>query len=191
MAAIGVVRKMQPSITSKRRRHRRLAVVGLLLLVVGLSGCKAPQATEQPAQMQGSSSAQAKDSAMDSRPIDPASALDAVLKKGMAYGDFRRLVLAKGWQPVVNPECKANLVGAGADDLCAKNPQLTSCRICGELPELDSCSSDAHCLMRFRHPDATGVLEVTGYGEVAYWNDTGEDAGLQVTGWELTESEGK
>lgn len=122
---------------------------------------------------------------------NPAADLDAVLKKGMAYGDFRKLILAKGWEPVVNPKCKANLVGEGADDLCAKNPQLTVCKICDELPELDACSGDAHCLVRFRHPGATGVLEATGYGEVEYWSETGEDAGLQVTGWEFVESQDK
>ncbi len=120
---------------------------------------------------------------------DPAATLDGFLKKGMAYGDFRRLILAKGWQPVVNPSCKANVAGEGADDLCAKNAQLTVCKICDELPELDACSSDAHCLMRFRHPDVAGVLRVTGYGEMEYWGETGEDAGLQITDWEFTESE--
>lgn len=119
---------------------------------------------------------------------NPAADLDALLKKGMAYGDFRKLVLDKGWKPAVNPECKANLVGDGADDLCAKSPQLTSCRICDELPELDSCSSDAHCLMRFHHPGAAGTLEVTGYGEVEYWNEAGEDAGLQVIDWQIAAS---
>ncbi len=122
---------------------------------------------------------------------NPAAGLDAVLKKGMAYGDFRKLILSKGWEPVVNPQCKANLAGEGGDELCAKNPQLTVCKICDELPELDACSSDAHCLVRFRHPDATGTLEVTGYGEVEYWTETGDNAGLQVTGWEFAESGNK
>lgn len=121
----------------------------------------------------------------------PAADLDTILKKGMAYGDFRKLILAKGWEPVVNAQCKANLAGEGANDLCTKNPQLTVCKICDELPELDTCSSDAHCLVRFRHPDATGILGVTGYGEVEYWNETGGNAGFQVTDWEFAESQEK
>jgi hypothetical protein len=68
---------------------------------------------------------------------------------------------------------------------------MTVCKICDELPELDSCSSDAHCLVRFRHPDEKGVLEVTGYGEVEYWSETGEDAGLQIANWEVIESQDK
>lgn len=107
------------------------------------------------------------------------------LKKGMAYGDFRKHVLSKGWEPVVNPQCKVNLAGDDADAFCAKNPELTSCRICDELPELDACSSDAHCLVKFRHPGTKRILEATGYGEVKYWNETGEDAGLQISNWEF------
>ena len=111
--------------------------------------------------------------------------LEAGIRKAMAYGDFRAVVLTKGWAPVVNSQCKANLVGEGAESVCAESPQLTSCKICDELPELDSCSSDAHCLMRFRHPGSEKVLEAVGYGEVEYWKETGNDAGLQVSSWEF------
>lgn len=119
---------------------------------------------------------------------DPATDLAAQFKPGMAYGDFRRLVLGKGWKPVVNPGCRANLAGADADDFCASNPRLIACRICDELPELDACSGDARCLVRFHHPESASILEATGYGEVEYWSETGEDAGLQVSGWEFVES---
>jgi hypothetical protein len=178
------------------RTQWQTATALLLLPIVMLLGCGATQPAGQQAQSTPRVQDQAKERAMDSQQpspanSNPAAGLDALLKKGMAYGDFRKLILTKSWEPVVNPECKANLVGDGADDLCAKNPQLTSCKICDELPELDSCSSDAHCLMRFHHPDAAGTLEVTGYGEVEYWNETGEDAGLQVTGWEIAASKEK
>lgn len=170
---------------------QRQAATALFLLSISLLlGCGDTQTAAQQVQSKADVQDQAQESAMNSqRPSiansNPAADLDAFLKKGMAYGDFRKLVLGKGWEPVANLECKANLVGDGADALCAQNPQLTSCRICDELPELDSCSNDAHCLMRFHHPDAAGTLEVTGYGEVEYWNETGEDAGLQITGWEI------
>lgn len=188
---------MKTSLLYGNRYLQLLGATGALLLSLGLlPGCEAPQATEQRAQTQEASNAQAKEPVMDSqedpaRNADPAADLDAVLKKGMAYGNFRRLALSKGWQPVVNPQCKANLVGEGASDLCAKNPQMVSCRICDELPELDSCSSDAHCLMRFRHPDGASMLSVTGYGEVEYWDETGDEAGLQVTDWEFAAPKGK
>lgn len=104
----------------------------------------------------------------------------------MAYADFRKQVLGLGWQPIVDSQCKANMTGADHAALCASNPDLTSCKICDELPELSSCSSDAHCLVRFRHVASGQILEATGYGEVKYWNESGDDAGLQVSGWELT-----
>jgi hypothetical protein len=181
---------------SNPRPQRQAARALFLLPIVLLLGCGGTQTTAQQAQSTPEVQDQAKERAVDSQQYslatsNPATDLDALLKKGMAYGDFRKLVLDKGWEPVVNPECKANLVGDGADDLCAKNPQLISCRTCDVLPELDSCSSDAHCLMRFHHPDVAGTLEVTGYGEVEYWSETGEDAGLQVTGWEIAASKEK
>lgn len=175
------------------RLQRQAMATFFLLPIVMLLGCDGAQTVGQQAQSTPEVQDQAKERAVDNQQsspatIKPATDLDALLKKGMAYGDFRKLVLGNGWEPVVNPECKANLVGDGADGLCAKNPQLTSCRICDELPELDSCSSDAHCLMRFHHPDVDGSLEVTGYGEVEYWSETGEDAALQITSWEIAAS---
>lgn len=177
---------------------RRLAAVGVLLSVAMLAACKAPQATETEAQVSAAPTAKHQEPAMDSKDLPSASAdkndvadLEAELRKGMAYGDFRKRVLAKGWAPVVSAECRAHLAGEDAEAFCAKNPQLTSCKICDELPELDSCSSDAHCLVRFRHPGEANILEAVGYGEVQYWSETGEDAGLQVSSWEFTTSPNK
>ena len=119
---------------------------------------------------------------------DVVTDLETSLKKGMAYGDFRKLVLDRGWEPVVNPQCNANTAGTDAETFCAKNPQLTSCKICDELPELDSCSSDAHCLVRFRYPAGKATLEAVGYGEMQYWSETGEDAGLRISSWEFDSS---
>ncbi len=119
-------------------------------------------------------------------PVDAGAAagIETQLRKGMAYGSFRGLVLGAGWEPVVHPGCRANVVGADAEAFCAANPGLVNCRICDELPELQSCSNDARCLVRFRHGDGR-ELEARAYGEVEYWSETGDDAGLQVTDWEF------
>lgn len=114
-----------------------------------------------------------------------ATAIASGFSKGMAYGSFRALVLEQGWEPVANPDCRANLLGADADALCAADPQLLNCRICNEVPELQSCSGDARCLVRFRHAGSGAELEARAYGEIEYWNDTGDDAGLQLTDWEF------
>jgi hypothetical protein len=119
-----------------------------------------------------------------------ATAIASGLRKGMAYGSFRALLLEHGWEPVADPACRANLLGADPDTLCAADPQLLNCRICDELPELQSCSGDARCLVRFRHAASGSELEARAYGEVEYWNDTGEDAGLQLTDWEFVAPSG-
>lgn len=119
-----------------------------------------------------------------------ATAIASEFRKGMAYGSFRALVLGQGWTPVANAECRANLLGADAESLCAADPQLSNCRICDELPELQSCSGDARCLVRFRHAGSGSELEARAYGEVEYWNDTGDDAGLQLTHWEFVAPSG-
>ena len=181
-------------IESTSKPPQWFAAAGVLVLVLLLAACKMPQTAESQEQPPAAPDAVTQESAMDSKDdssIDGSRnavvVLESGLRKGMAYGDFRKLVLVEGWEPVVNPQCKANLVGEDAEAFCAKKPQLTSCKICDELPELDSCSSDAHCLVRFRHPGSASVLQATGYGEVEYWSDTGEDAGLQVSSWEFIE----
>lgn len=113
---------------------------------------------------------------------DAVKATEAQLKKGMAYGDFRKAVLAQGWEPVPEPQCKANVVGANYEKVCKADPGL--CKVCDDLPELEACSGDAHCLVRFKHPQGA-TLQATGYGEAQYWSATGKDSGFQVTDWEF------
>ena len=107
------------------------------------------------------------------------------LHAGMAYATFRERVLAHGWTPRANPSCRTHLVGDDASAVCARTPQLAVCRLCEELPELQSCSSDARCLVRFGSHDSAQDLEARAYGEIDAWRDTGNDAGLQITAWEF------
>lgn len=110
------------------------------------------------------------------------AALEADLRRGMAYGDFRERVLAHGWTPRVAPDCRSAVAGGSAERTCAAHPHLAVCTICDALPELQVCSSDARCLMRFQHPRARD-LQVRAYGEFAAWADTGDDPGLQLSAW--------
>ncbi len=141
----------------------------------------APDANAQAAAMPAAAPSAAPAAAADSATI--VKNTEAALSKGMAYGDFRKAVLAQGWQPLVDPKCKANVVGGKYEKICAADPGL--CQICEDLPELNSCSGDAHCLVQFTHAGVTGVLQATGYGEAQYWKDSGKDSGFKVTGWEL------
>ncbi len=149
-----------------------------------LAGCQADSPAAAAPANAATATPPTMETDMQSTTPPAGSALDAQLRKGMAYGDFRKAVLAAGWEPLPNAACRANLLGDAAEQTCAADPQLIQCRICEEMPELDSCSSDALCLVRFRHLQDSRVLRATGRGEVRYWQDTGDDAGLQIVGWE-------
>lgn len=142
----------------------------------------APAAAPAAAAPAAAAPAAAPEPAAPASGDDAIKATEAELKKGMAYGDFRKAVLAQGWQPVPEPQCKANVVGANYEKVCKVDPGL--CKVCDDLPELEACSGDAHCLVKFKHPSGAN-LQATGYGEAQYWSATGKDSGFQVTQWEF------
>ena len=113
----------------------------------------------------------------------PAEALESKLKKGMSYADFRKLVVDGGWTPVIDPECKPNVVGADFEKVCGSDPELASCKICDHLPELSSCSGDAYCGMYFSKDSKK--LHVVTFGDFSDWNVSGEDSQLSVDGWDF------
>lgn len=102
--------------------------------------------------------------------------LEGVLKKDMAYVDLRNAVLAEGWLPLVDPLCEENVGGEAA--------------ICSQLAELESCSGDGRCLMRFAHGSDQSVLKVDAYGDYTKWPLSGESAVLNVRGWEFSPAQG-
>ncbi|HZX72567.1 MAG TPA: hypothetical protein VFE77_17350, partial [Rhodanobacter sp.] len=106
--------------------------------------------------------------------------------KGMAYADFRTALLADGWRPMVDLECRAHVVGAGYKELCAKGSD--SCKACDELPELSACSGDAVCMMRFQDAPTHRQLEVSTYGDIGDRSVRGADSQLGVTGWTVSPS---
>jgi hypothetical protein len=92
-----------------------------------------------------------------------------LLSKEMAYGDLRRKVTADGWLPVPDPDCKVNVGGEA--------------NVCDDLTELESCSGDGFCVMRFARNGEK--LEVYTQGMIEDWNAPGEASRLRVTEWEF------
>lgn len=132
---------------------------------------------------------QAQTATIQQQPVTAAGkALVPGLKEGMAYADFRKLVLANGWTPVVTPACTANVVGGDHAAVCEANPDQIICRICELMPELDSYSGDGYSLVRFRHAGDGEQVEATGYGMIEDWNVPGDESRLQVVGWEFSKS---
>ena len=115
---------------------------------------------------------------------DPALLLDGKLDKGMAYNEFRKIVIDHGWQPRPDAQCMANVVGGNYKKLCSEHPELGGCRACMEVRELSSCSGDGHCLMQFSHEGFGKTLQVSTYGEIGDWNAPAGKSSLSVTGWE-------
>jgi len=108
--------------------------------------------------------------------------LKKALSSGMAYADFRHVLLQEGWQPVSDENCKQNVVGDDYAKQCAADPSL--CLACNDLPELSSYSGDGRALVHFSK--GRDLLEATALGELRDWNERGVDAGLQLSGWSIS-----
>lgn len=109
----------------------------------------------------------------------PAATEQAGWQQGMAYWPLRRDALAAGWLPTVAAQCRADVVGAHHRRDCEREPAL--CKVCDDLPELQSCGS-GHCLMRYERADGN-VLEVHTYGDVYLRDAAGKPYDLLVIGW--------
>ena len=106
------------------------------------------------------------------------------LTEGMAYADLRAQVHAAGWRPKIEADCRTNVLGANIESACAATPDV--CSICDDLPELDACSADGHCLMRFER--GGHLLTVSTYGELTDWNVAGTASRLLVKWWDPDQS---
>ena len=155
-------------------RTARVVAFALIALLTACGNVDAPVAPSTAATVDAPLSSEAN-----------VEAVVADLHAGMGYADFRERVLAHGWTPRASATCRADMVGDDAAAVCARDPQLIACRICDALPELQSCSGDARCLVRFGHAGSAQDLEARAYGEVDAWRDAGDDAGLQITAWDF------
>jgi hypothetical protein len=142
------------------------------LIFVGLCGC---HQTAPPTEKKPHASAA----------IQPASNRPAIdeLRKGMPYANLRKVVLESGWLPVVDKQCKSNVVGDDYSHLCSAHPDLDDCRVCDELPELGSCSGDGYCGMTFKRGGKE--LHVTTYGMIEDRSVRSKDSRLEVSGWKV------
>ncbi|MBO9740630.1 hypothetical protein J7432_16890 [Xanthomonas axonopodis pv. begoniae] len=108
----------------------------------------------------------------------------AGLKEGMPYGDLRKSVISGNWRPKEHPECKKNVIGDDFESICSKNPK--QCAVCDELPELDVCSGDGHCITEFSSSDGSKVLKVSTYGEIQDGLVEGSQSRLFVSWWDVS-----
>lgn len=171
---------------------KRLSPLFLLALCTTVAACQSfvPSGAHDDPEGQPTAhvtSSAAAEPASTASPAVPAAATYLPdVHKGMAYADFRNAILAHGWLPMVDLRCKANVVGADYESLCAKGSD--SCKACDDLPELSACSGDAVCMMHFRDARTNRQLEVDTYGDIRDRAAHGTDSQLNVTGWTVSPS---
>ncbi|QDS12140.1 hypothetical protein [Xanthomonas citri] len=110
--------------------------------------------------------------------------LSAKFKEGMAYGDLRKEVIAGNWKPVISAECKKNVVGDDFEGICSNDPER--CLICDDVPELNICSGDGHCITEFSSADHQKLLKVSTYGEIQDALVEDEKSRLFVSWWDVS-----
>lgn len=101
-----------------------------------------------------------------------APALESAFTVGMAYADLRKRLTDAGWLPLRDPMCRENIGGEA--------------RVCGELPEVESCSGDGHCVMYFANADQGKRMRVSTYGPSERWNVPGDEAAFAVNSWDVS-----
>lgn len=148
-------------------RDRNLWILTLVLLAAAACKPTAPAAeAAAPAPP-----AAAQPTAQAAQPT-AASAVESAFTKEMPYADLRKRLTDAGWLPLRDPMCWENVGGEA--------------RVCGELPEVESCSGDGHCVMHFANADQGKRMRVTTYGPAERWNVPGEEAAFAVKSWDVT-----
>ncbi len=111
------------------------------------------------------------DASSEKKSLAPVT-ITAGFAKEMPYATLRRTLLDAGWLPLRDPMCRENVGGEA--------------RVCGVLPETESCSGDGHCLMHFASASASQSISVSTYGPYDRWNVTGEESTFAVQSWALS-----
>ena len=104
--------------------------------------------------------------------------------KGMAYADLRALAIKGGWIPVVDAQCKSNVMGSNYQQLCSSEAHSALCTACDISPELSGCSGDGYCGMYFSKDGL--MLHVVTYGMIEDLKVSGESSRLNVDGWDIS-----
>ncbi|MBZ3538571.1 hypothetical protein IPQ72_06095 [Xanthomonas perforans] len=178
------------------RLSRHIRFTGVVVALLTLSSCSqenAPQSHSavsdaviagqdlSKTQVLTEVSSEEKKSSVESVEI---AKLSTEFKEGMSYGDLRKKVIGGNWKPVVSAECKKNVVGDDFEGVCSKDPKR--CAICDELPELNICSGDGHCITEFSSVDGRQVLKVSTYGEIQDGLVEGDKSRLFVSWWDVS-----
>jgi len=146
------------------------------LMVGGIAGChQSMPASDNQVDVTSISSKKG------SEPVDNSKIIG--LTKGMAYADLRKIALQSGWAPVVDPECRSNVMGSNHEELC-KSDTSELCTVCDDLPEVSSCSGDGYCGMYFSNNGRQ--LHVVTFGMIEDWKVSGTTSRLSVDGWDFS-----
>ena len=148
-------------------RYRSASILTVMLLA---AACKPTAPAAEPAA--AAPPAAVAEHAVAEPATAPAPAVDAAFTKEMPYADLRKRLTDAGWLPLRDPMCRENVGGAAV--------------VCGELPEVESCSGDGHCVMHFANAGEGKRIRVAAYGPSERWNVPGEEAAFAVTSWEVS-----
>lgn len=108
--------------------------------------------------------------------------LESSLEAGMPYGQFRQELLSRGWTPVADAGCRANLLGLGSNDACVTSSEM--CRVCEDLPELSLYAPDGVALVLFRHEDGH-ELQASVVGELGDRHRLDTGSRFTLVAWEI------
>jgi len=145
------------------------------VLAAGTVACHSADFAPEDAGQAGKSPAHSSSAMVESTSTSRASAKTSEARLGPEYekkgsfADFRKKLLADGWQPVTNPNCGDLL---GMDEFC------------DVIPETIWASGTGYYVLHYVK-DGT-PLSVTLYGEIEALKDPDERGELWVTGWEYT-----
>lgn len=151
-------------------RYRSALILTLMLLA---AACKPTAPAAEPAAAAPSAGAELAGAEPVVSPAPTAApAVETSFTKEMPYADLRKRLTDAGWLPLRDPMCRENVGGAAL--------------VCGELPEVESCSGDGHCVMHFANAGEGKRIRVATYGPSERWNVPGEEAAFAVTSWEVS-----
>lgn len=145
----------------------------LLTFVLLAAACKPTAPAAEAAVAASPAAPAAAASASDASAVQPAAAASFAFTEDMPYADLRRQLTDAGWLPLRDPMCRENVGGEAP--------------VCNDLPEVESCSGDGHCVMHFANAQRAQRIRVTTYGPYDRWNVKGEEAAFAVKSWQLTE----